>query len=147
GGLQLRKGEQWMNTFSIVLSYVMQCNTDVACLLSGTQVQAVIVYITDYVMKPGLKMYIVFETVWFILSNSAEIVLTSSSKPLAAKRIIMKIVNALTSQMKVEGPMVCSHLLGHPDHYTDKKFRPCYWYSYVRLADNAWATDGDGNRT
>lgn len=138
GSLAMKKGEQWINTFSVILTYLIRCNSDVTCLLSGTQVRAVIAYVTDYVTKSSLKTYIIFDTVRSVLAGSAELIAKSETRALAAKKVITRIVNALTSQQEVGGPMICSHLMGHPDHYTDKRFQPCYWYSYVLTVDHAW---------
>ncbi|KAH9899680.1 hypothetical protein C8Q73DRAFT_743561 [Cubamyces lactineus] len=63
GAIRFRKLEPWINTYNIVLSYLMRCNTDVTCLLSGTQVRAVVAYVTDYVTKTPLKTYQIFEAV------------------------------------------------------------------------------------
>ncbi|KAI0337782.1 hypothetical protein BDW22DRAFT_1305448, partial [Trametopsis cervina] len=63
GSVQLRHTDQWMNTFNIVLTYLIRCNTDVTCLMSSTQVRAIIAYVTDYVTKNSLKTHAVFETI------------------------------------------------------------------------------------
>ncbi|KAI0341026.1 hypothetical protein BDW22DRAFT_1299326, partial [Trametopsis cervina] len=63
GSVELRHTEQWLNTFNIVLTYLMRCNTDVTCLMSSTQVRAIIAYVTDYVTKNSLKTHAVFETI------------------------------------------------------------------------------------
>ncbi|KAI0770842.1 hypothetical protein BC629DRAFT_1246715, partial [Irpex lacteus] len=57
GGLLLKKRERWINTYSVPLSYLLRCNSDVTCLLSGTMVRAVIAYVTDYVTKSSLKTH------------------------------------------------------------------------------------------
>ncbi|KAI0790263.1 hypothetical protein BC629DRAFT_1242344, partial [Irpex lacteus] len=63
GGLLLKKHEQWINTYSVTLSYLLRCNSDVTCLLSGTMVRAVIAYVTDYVTKSSLKTHTMFEVI------------------------------------------------------------------------------------
>ncbi|EIW61750.1 uncharacterized protein TRAVEDRAFT_103819, partial [Trametes versicolor FP-101664 SS1] len=63
GALKFKKLEEWINTFNIILSFVLRGNTDVTSLLSGTQVRAVVAYITDYITKTPLKTYSVFEAV------------------------------------------------------------------------------------
>ncbi|KAI0338078.1 hypothetical protein BDW22DRAFT_1299802, partial [Trametopsis cervina] len=63
GSVELRHTEQWLNTFNITLTYLMRCNTDVTCLMSSTQVRAIIAYVTDYVTKNSLKTHAVFETI------------------------------------------------------------------------------------
>ncbi|KII92306.1 hypothetical protein PLICRDRAFT_74657, partial [Plicaturopsis crispa FD-325 SS-3] len=45
-----------------------------------------------------------------------------------------QIVNALTRKSEMGGPMVCMYLMGFPDHYTNHKFVPFYWESFVREA-------------
>ncbi|KAI0643079.1 hypothetical protein C8Q79DRAFT_883347, partial [Trametes meyenii] len=63
GALQFKKTEQWLNTFHPVLSHLLRCNSDVTCLLSGTQVKAVVAYVTDYITKSSLSTHSFFETV------------------------------------------------------------------------------------
>ena len=49
GYIRLRHDERWLNTFNIVVTYLFRCNTDASSLLTGTQVKAVIAYVSDYV--------------------------------------------------------------------------------------------------
>ncbi|KAH9925080.1 hypothetical protein B0H21DRAFT_700954, partial [Amylocystis lapponica] len=63
GALRFKKTEVWINTYNSVLTYLVRCNTDVTCLLSGTQVRAVVAYITDYITKSSLKTHTIFETI------------------------------------------------------------------------------------
>lgn len=46
-----------------VLTNLLQCNSDVTPLLSGTAIKAIIAYVTDYVTKPSLKSYVIFGTI------------------------------------------------------------------------------------
>ncbi|KAJ3557014.1 hypothetical protein NM688_g1702 [Phlebia brevispora] len=138
GALRLKKGEMWLNTFSVVLTYLMRCNTDVTSLLSGTQVKAVIAYVTDYITKMSLKSYTIFETVLSVMKDSAKINANSATPGEAARRVITKVVNALIAQQELGGPMVCSDLMGFPDHYTNKRFQPMFWMSYVKRVSSPW---------
>jgi hypothetical protein len=72
GSLDIRKGEQWMNNVSPVLTYLFRCNTDVTSLLSGTAIKAVIAYISDYITKPSLKTYVVFDTIRSVFHKNSE---------------------------------------------------------------------------
>ncbi|RDX56134.1 hypothetical protein OH76DRAFT_1326317, partial [Lentinus brumalis] len=63
GAIRFAKNEQWINTFNPYLSYLLRCNSDVTCLLSGTQVKAVVAYVTDYVTKSSLNTNTFFQTV------------------------------------------------------------------------------------
>jgi hypothetical protein len=72
GSITLKKGEPWINTFSPLLTYLVRCNTDVSCIWSGTAVKAVLVYITDYITKSGLKTHGVFESIKSIFDKHRE---------------------------------------------------------------------------
>ena len=57
GALNIKKGEKWINTLTPTVTYLLQCNTDITSLLSGTAIKAIVAYVSDYVTKPGLKIY------------------------------------------------------------------------------------------
>ncbi|KAI9063187.1 hypothetical protein FKP32DRAFT_1549131, partial [Trametes sanguinea] len=63
GAIQFQKRDVWINTYQPVLSAALRCNTDVTCLLSGTQVRAIIAYVTDYVTKSSLTTHTFFTTI------------------------------------------------------------------------------------
>ena len=68
GASIMKKAEPWLNTVTPALTYIMRCNTDVTSLSSGTAIKAVIMYVTDYITKPGLKTHVVFEAIKAIFS-------------------------------------------------------------------------------
>ena len=63
GALMIKKGEPWLNTFTPLITYTLRCNTDTTSLLSGTAIKAIVAYVSDYVTKPGLKTYSIFDTI------------------------------------------------------------------------------------
>ncbi|KAJ7201450.1 hypothetical protein C8J57DRAFT_1009511, partial [Mycena rebaudengoi] len=63
GSIKLKKLEPMLNNVTPAVTYVLGCNTDVTCLLSGTSIKAVVAYISDYVTKSSLKTYHVFQSV------------------------------------------------------------------------------------
>ena len=138
GALIMKKGEAWLNTFSPVLTYLLRCNTDVTCLLSGTAIKSVIAYVTDYITKTPLKTHTMFETVKTIFKRETEMLAGEESKKIKARKVLVKIVNSLTSQSEIGGPMACMYLLGHPDHYTSHTFQRFYWRAYVNEVRKAW---------
>ena len=48
-----------------------------------------------------------------------------------------KIVNSLSAKMEMGSPMACMYLLVNPDYYTNYRFVPFYWQSYVHKTRNA----------
>ncbi|KDR65593.1 hypothetical protein GALMADRAFT_41664, partial [Galerina marginata CBS 339.88] len=141
GALRIKKGEPWMNTFTPSLSYLMRCNTDVTSLLSGTAIKAIVAYVTDYVTKPGLTTYSIFDTVKQVFSRNSEMIGGSTNRQEVARSLMTKMVNALTSKLEIGSPMASLYLLGNPDHYTQHIFKQFYWRPYVREVQSVWKTD------
>ncbi|KDR86187.1 hypothetical protein GALMADRAFT_50022, partial [Galerina marginata CBS 339.88] len=69
GHIDMKKTEQYINTYSPALTMLMRCNTDTTSLLSGTAVKAVISYVTDYVTKQALKTHQLFTTAYEVLQK------------------------------------------------------------------------------
>jgi len=138
GALDIKKGEQWMNTVSPTMTYLFRCNTDVTSLLSGTAIKAVIAYISDYITKPSLKTYVVFDTIRSIFHKNSEILGGTMEQREKARRLLTQIVNSLTAKMEIGAPMAAMYLLNNPDHYTDHKFHPFYWKTYVHEVHKPW---------
>jgi len=132
GALNMKKGEAWINTFTPLLTYLLRCNTDVTSLLSGTAIKAVVAYTSDYITKPGLKTYTIFDTIRSVFGKNSEMIGGSMQRKDKARCLMTKIVNALTAKLEIGGPMASMYLLGNPDHYTNYKFCVVYWKNYVR---------------
>jgi hypothetical protein len=60
-----------------------------------------------------------------------------------ARMIMTKVVNLISAKMEMGSPMISMYLLGNPDHYTDHKFIPFYWQSFVAEAERAFDSEGD----
>src|ERR1700722_691539 len=63
GALNIRKGEPWINTLTPLVTYLLRCNSDITSLLSGTAIKAVVAYVSEYITKPGLKTYVIFDII------------------------------------------------------------------------------------
>ena len=116
--LNVKKGEKWVNTFTVLLTYLLRSNSDVTSLLSGTAIKAIVACISDYVNKPDLKTYSIFDTTGVFARNS-EMIGGNAARKDNARMLITQIVNSLTAKMEICGPMASLYLLGNPDHYTD----------------------------
>ena len=131
GYVNLKKLEPMLNTISPCITYLFRCNTDVTSLLSGTSIKAVISYVTDYIAKPTLKTYQIFATAYNVFNRNANLDADDNSQTDDARKLILKIVNALSSKMEIGSPMASMYLLQNPDHYTSHKFIPFWWKSFV----------------
>ena len=127
-----------MNFITPALTYVLRCNTDVTCMWSGTALKAVIMYVSDYITKTSLKTHVMFEAVRNVFDKHCDILASSLSEKEKARKLMNKIVNALTTKAEMGGPMVCMYLLGNPDHYTNHTYIPFFWYTFVLEAQKSW---------
>ncbi|KAH7903869.1 hypothetical protein BJ138DRAFT_1019943, partial [Hygrophoropsis aurantiaca] len=130
-----------MNCFTALVSYLFRCNTDVTSLLSGTAIKAVVAYISDYISKPSLKTYVVFDTIKSVFDKNTTLLSSSTEKGEKARKIMTQIINSLTSKIEIGAPMASLYLLQNPDHYTSHLFVPLYWKSYVKEAKRFWEGD------
>jgi hypothetical protein len=140
GALIIKKGEAWLNTFTPTITYVLRCNTDTTSLLSGTAIKAIVAYVSDYVTKPGLKTYSIFDTIRRVFERNTELITDSIDRKSTTRTLMTKIVNALTAKMEIGSPMACMYLLENPDHYTGHKFVNFYWRNYVQEVQSAWGS-------
>ncbi len=139
GALRIKKGEAWINMFTPVITYLFRCNTDTTSLLSGTAVKAIVAYVSDYITKPGLTTYSMFDSIRHIFDRSGETIMTDAvNRKQAAKRLVTQMVNSLTSKMEIGSPMASLYLLGNPDHYTGHIFVTFYWKIYVHEIWSIW---------
>lgn len=145
GCITLRQGEEWINHYSVLTTYLLRCNTDVTCLLSGTQAKAVVAYVTDYLTKSPLKVYSILECIKTVLGRNEAMFNECSSREEASRRLLTKMVNTLTTKMEIGGPMLALHMCGGKDHFTPNVFRVFAWYSYVQVVEDSW-TDDEGWR-
>ena len=140
GALKMKKGEAWINTFSPLITYLFRCNTDTTSLLSGTAIKATVAYITDYVTKPGLNTYSMFDTIRQIFERNETLLANKENMQASARSLVTKLVNALTAKLEIGSPFACLYLLGNPDHYTSHTFINFYWKSFVREARSVFLT-------
>src|SRR6267378_1215439 len=143
GALNIKKGESMLNTVTAEITYLIRSNTDVTSLLSGTAIKAVVAYVSDYISKPALKTYLIFEAVKSVFDRNSEMLGGSLDQKEKAHILLTQIVNNLTSKMEIGGPMASMYLLKNLDHYTNYKFRTFYWPNYVRAARHAWNPDSE----
>jgi len=134
GALKMKKGEAWINTFSPLITYLFRCNTDTTSLLSGTAIKAMVAYITNYITKPGLNTYSMFDTIHQIFEQNETLLANKENMQASARSLVTKLVNALMAKLEISSPFACLYLLGNPDYYTSHTFINFYWKSFVLKA-------------
>jgi Helitron helicase-like domain at N-terminus len=144
GPINMKKHELWLNSFSYVVTYLFRCNTDITSLCSGTTIKGVLLYISNYVTKLPLKTHIVLNTICSVFQKNPEMVGGCDVRNDNARKLMMKIVNTLSTKMEMGSPMICMYLLGLPDHYTSHKFRTVFWQSFVQECRKHWVRAEEG---
>ena len=96
GALNIKKGESMLNNVTAEVTYLIRSNTDVTSLLSGTAIKAVVAYVSDYISKPSLKTYLIFEAV---IDRNLEMLGGSLEQKEKARKLLTQIVNNLTSKL------------------------------------------------
>ena len=115
-------------------------HADTTSLLSGTAIKATVAYITDYVTKPGLNTYSMFDTIRQIFERNETLLTEKENVQAGARSLVTKMVNALTAKLEIGSPMASMYLLGNPDHYTSHTFINFYWRSFVHEAHSVFLT-------
>ena len=137
GHVDLKHLEPDINTINPYLSWMLRCNTDVSALKSGTTLKAILWYVTDYISKSSLKTNVMFSTIQLVFKRMRE-----GSMPSTARGVLVKFVNALNVKQELGGPQIAAYLLGNGDMYTNCKFRPFFWKTYVREISQSWESLG-----
>jgi hypothetical protein len=86
----------------------------------------------------ALRSYQIFLSVFDVFERNPNIWKVSRSEGDAARKLILKMANTLTSKIELGGPMAAMYLLGQPDHYTSHEFVPLYWRQYMLAVVRAW---------
>jgi hypothetical protein len=144
GSMNLKKRESMMNTVTPVLTYLTRCNTDVTSMLSGTAIKAVVAYVSDYITKPSLKTYAIFDVIRSVFERNSEMLGGTLSQQEKAKKLMTQMVNSLTAKMEIGAPMASLYLLGNPDHYSSHRFVPFYWKIFVGIVQKCWNGEVEG---
>ena len=111
GALLMKQGEARLNSYSPALTYLLRCNSDVTSLLSGTAIKAITAYVTDYITKTPLKTHAMFTAVKTAFSRNSDLLDgESGDRKIRARKLITKVVNALSASAETGAPMALRSL-------------------------------------
>ncbi|KAJ3513183.1 hypothetical protein NMY22_g15115 [Coprinellus aureogranulatus] len=100
-------------------------------MMSGTTIKAIVSYVTDYITKPTLKTHQIFSSAYDIYQKNVQLIGAVDKRKDAARLLLLKLANNLTSKLEIGSPMAAMYLLGHPDHYKSHQFVPFWWRTFV----------------
>ena len=91
-----------------------------------------------------LKTHVAFDSIRSVFQKNSEMLSGCESQHVKARKLMTKMVNAMSAKLELGSPMICLYLLGNPDHYTGHRFVPFYWLSFVQEVRKAWNEDLTG---
>ena len=94
GALNVKNGEPWINFFIPLVTFLLRCNTDITSLLSGTAVKAIVAYISDYITKPGLKTYAIFDAIRQVFNRNSEMLGGNLERKEKSRKILTQTVTS-----------------------------------------------------
>lgn len=125
----LRRLHPWINNYNDVVLFLQRCNMDIKYIGSGVDAKAFAFYVTDYITKPGLPLYLALQALsWAVKQNGVKFNGRSDASDLEIKRsLLTKIVNSMMGRQELSHQQVMSYLIGGGDCYKSHDFRVLYW--------------------
>ncbi|KAG2108798.1 hypothetical protein BD769DRAFT_1392699 [Suillus cothurnatus] len=120
-----------------LILFLMQYNTDTQFIESGEAVKAAVFYITEYITKGSLPMYIGIQALEYATKMHEQKFESLEDVTVYQKNrnLINKFVNAMMGQQEISHQQVMSYLVGGGDFYVSHTFQTVRWYEFVQAAD------------
>jgi hypothetical protein len=137
GSIELRRWRARINNYMDLILFLMQSNTDTQFIGSGEAAKAAVFYITEYITKGSLPMYIGIQALEYATKmheqkfESLEDVTVDQKN----RNLITKSVNAMMGQQEISHQQVMSYLVGGGDFYASHTFQTVRWYEFVQAAN------------
>ncbi|KAG2106626.1 uncharacterized protein F5147DRAFT_653859 [Suillus discolor] len=131
---------QWcghINNFMDLILFLMQCNTDTQFIGSGEAAKAAVFYITKYITKGDVPLYIGLQVLDYAtkMHEAKYVDIEDTSDARMAQNLIMKLVNAMMGRQETSHQQVMSYLVGGGDHYTSHTFQTFKWFEFTNAID------------
>lgn len=153
GNLVMKRTHESINNFHEVILPCVRSNHDVKIVLSGVHSRALAFYITTYSAKNQLSVQSRRDLLLACMrKNEArynEIMSNATSdKDKEAHReksriMAIQCLNRFTSSVELGSPLVATHLLGLPNHYTSHDCVVVMWKSFVGFVEYAFGEAND----
>ncbi|KAG2158083.1 uncharacterized protein EDB93DRAFT_1238383 [Suillus bovinus] len=125
--IDIETGSIKINNYMDLILFLMQSNTDTQFIGSGEAAKAAVFYITEYVTKGSLPMYIGLQALDYATKMHEQKFEASASGDIDIDQknhnLITKSVNAMMGQQEISHQQVMSYLVGRGDCYTSHTFQ------------------------
>jgi hypothetical protein len=113
-----KRDNEWLNGFNKWFSLMLRSNHDCQYLFTKNQTLAVIYYIMKYISKQESSLH----SKLTIAAAVRKAMDPSSTASDAAKSLLIKIYNKISSHREVSIPEMIAHMLGYPERFTSGIF-------------------------
>ncbi|KAG2136227.1 hypothetical protein BD769DRAFT_1385338 [Suillus cothurnatus] len=137
GSIELCRWRARINNYMDLILFLMQSNTDTQFIGSGEAAKAAVFYITEYITKGSLPMYIGIQALEYAMKMHKQKFESLEDATVDQKNhnLITKSVNAMMGQQEISHQQVMSYLVGGGDFYVSHTFQTVRWYEFVQAAD------------
>ncbi|KAI5892449.1 uncharacterized protein SCHCODRAFT_01171578 [Schizophyllum commune H4-8] len=138
GALRFKHKEPYLNDVCPLISHTCRCNHDCTPLMSGSAVNHIVYYITEYITKMGPPTHVMFESIKAAFDRSSEMLSGDKSREEKARKLMTRVINILTTKSEIGAPFMAAHLMGLPDRYTSHTFVSFYWHRFINEVKKMW---------
>ncbi|KZV62853.1 hypothetical protein PENSPDRAFT_551691, partial [Peniophora sp. CONT] len=144
GIISLRRLHPWINNYDEVVMFLMKCNMDIKHISSGEAAKALVYYITDYITKGQLPMYVALDALRAAIHKTMGNVDRGTDPVKFRRSLLTRIMNGIMGKMELSHQQVMAFLVGGGDHYTSHTFRTLNWgvvTRYIRERETVCTQD------
>ncbi|KAG1858210.1 hypothetical protein C8R48DRAFT_748736 [Suillus tomentosus] len=107
-----------------LILFLLECNTDTQFIGSDEGAKAAVFYITKYITKGNLPMYVALQALKYDTKKHDTKYIANPQVDLNKKdcNLLTKSVNAMMGRQEISHQQVMSYLIGGGDYYTSYTF-------------------------
>ncbi|KAI0359240.1 hypothetical protein OH77DRAFT_1372819, partial [Trametes cingulata] len=144
GSIVLRRLHPRIASYNDLVIFLMKCNMDIKFIGSGEAAKALLYYITDYITKPSLPVYVGLGALSYAIQKAGERFPSNADYETSVKSrgALTITVNRMLSRQEISHQQVMSYLVGGGDFYASHTFRTLYWGAFDRFFKKAFCETG-----
>ncbi|CAF1536983.1 unnamed protein product [Adineta ricciae] len=113
GHISMRRSDSWINNFNEYIISACRSNMDIKFIWTGSDAEALVYYITDYVTKMSLSCHDTFSLVQKSITSlqNSNNQINNDNAIDKSRKLVLRCYNALASQQELSGVQVASYLM------------------------------------
>ena len=138
GRLVHERGCRYVNNYNAWIMIIARANHDIKFICTGYDAKSLIMYttLTNYITKSDLSGDSAHRMLSDWMTCLSKLPPPQKDSALDRSRtLLLKLSNKMTARTDRGGPLVLTHVLGLPDHYTSHEFSPLLFNSFLSYAN------------